>query len=540
MRRTCGHRWQKLGVLLVLAMAAAACSESGQGSSADTTTGSVEATIGNLPEDAKAIMERDEYGAARWSYLVVDPSTGEELYGSATDEFFFLASIAKEFTVGAVYEVLDPGATITTPVYATAEPVGGVLDGDLVLVAQGDLALGARNADEGRFDFTPDAPDHVYADALPGAQLLEGNDPLAGLDDLAGQVVDAGITEISGDVVIDDGLWEVFEAQEGLVPPIFVNDNLLDIVLTPGDPGEPATVATLPETAALTVTSEVVTGDPDSDAELEVGIDEADERVVRVSGTVPPGDPSLTVYRIPDGASWARTLFIEALERSGVTVSAPPLAANDTSALPEADAFPEGSEVASLTSAPISEMGGMILATSYNTGANAFLCLLAVQAGSTDCTDGLDAVRDLAVEAGIPDSELVLVDGQGGNPAAATPRAVIAWLEYLQSQEWGQVFEDGLPILGERGSLVLSGVGSPAAGKVKGKTGTEAGGEPGTGRLFIGVQGLAGYLDVGADRSLLFVVAVSYGVFPDVANGIFQVNDDVADVAGAFQQAQER
>ncbi|MBV9326248.1 MAG: hypothetical protein JO352_20995 [Chloroflexi bacterium] len=43
----------------------------------------------------------------------------------------------------------------------------------------------------------------------------------------------------------------------------------------------------------------------------------------------------------------------------------------------------------------------MILTTSYNTGANAVLCLLAVHAGSTDCLDGLPVIRALTDRAGI-------------------------------------------------------------------------------------------------------------------------------------------
>jgi D-alanyl-D-alanine carboxypeptidase/D-alanyl-D-alanine-endopeptidase (penicillin-binding protein 4) len=483
-------------------------------------------------------MESEPYESARWSYLVVDPATDEVIYSQGADGFMLIASMSKEFTVGTTYDVIGPDATITTPVFATAAPTDGTVAGDLVLVAKGDLAMGARGAAEGRFDFTPDAPDHVYGDVLPGSKRLAEDDPLVGLDDLAAQVAASGVTQVDGDVLIDDRIWDEFDSQEGPVPPIFVNDNLLDFEVTPGEPGEPATVAAIPETTAYAVTVDVETGEADSDAALEVTADESDPRLLTVSGSVPPGAPSLTVYRVPDAAAWARTLFIEALADAGVTVSAPALAENDTASLPAADTYTDDLEVAHLISAPLSEMGGMILATSYNRGANTFMCLLAVNEGSTDCLDGLTPIRQQASEAGIGDSELMLMDGQGANPASATPQALIDWLAYIQSQPWGDVFEDGLPVLGERGSLVASGTDSPAKGKVKAKTGTAVSVEPVTDRMFVGVQGLAGYLDVGDGRTLLFVVAASEAIFPDVNEGIFQVGDDVADVAAAFQQAQ--
>jgi D-alanyl-D-alanine carboxypeptidase/D-alanyl-D-alanine-endopeptidase (penicillin-binding protein 4) len=230
-------------------------------------------------------------------------------------------------------------------------------------------------------------------------------------------------------------------------------------------------------------------------------------------------------------------LFIDALERAGVTVTST-ATANDEAALPAAGSYEDGAELASIESAPLREMGGMILATSYNTGANAFLCLLAVQAGSDQCPDGLPAVRALAADAGIPASDLVITDGQGGDPSSATPEAIVTWFEWIDEQPWADTFWSGQPILGERGSLSGVGVDSPAKGVVVGKTGTSAAVEPDTGRLVITMQGLSGYLDVGDGRRLLFVVGASNAVFPDLERGVFQVGDDVGMVAAAFQQAQ--
>ena len=481
-------------------------------------------------------MATAPYSAARWSYLVVDPETDEVIYSNQADTFQFLASQTKHFTVGTAYNDLGVDHTLTTPVYATAAPSGGTLGGDLVLVASGDLALGGRNAEEGRFDFATDGIDHVYADAIPGAVLAPG-DPLAGLDDLAAQVAATGVTRIDGDVLIDPRLWETYKTVEGLVPPIFVNDNLVDLRAQPGEPGQPATIEMLPANDVFTIDAQVTTGAADSDAAMKVATDETDPSIIHVTGSVPAGKASLTVYRVQDAATWARSLFIDALERAGVTVTTT-ATANDESALPPESTYRDDLQLASLESAPLSEMGGMILATSYNTGANTFLCLLAGKADSHTCEDGLPAIRALATEADIPASDLVITDGQGGDPSSATPTAIATWLKWASAQPWGTTFWEGQPILGERGSLVGVGTDSPAKGKVIGKTGTSADVEPDTGRLVVTMQGLSGYLDVGDGRRLLFVVGVSNAVFPDLPRGVFQVGDDVGMVAAAFQQAQ--
>lgn len=507
-------------------------SAAGSGGGAAPATGAGQA----LPAAAVEIMGTEPYDAARWSYLVVDPETDEVIYSNQADTFMFMASQTKHFTVGSAYHDLGVDERLTTPVYATAAPEGGTVGGDLVLVASGDLALGGRNAADGRFDFATDGIDHVYADALPGAVLAPG-DPLAGLDDLAGQVAASGVTRIDGDVLVDPRLWETYRTVEGPVPPIFVNGNLVDLQMQGGQPGEPATIEMLPANDVFTVDSQVTTGAADSDARTVVTVDESDPTRILVTGSVPAGRQSLTVYRVEDAATWARGLFIDALERAGVTVAST-AATNDDEALPAAGSYQDDLELASIESAPLGEMGGMILATSYNTGANAFLCLLAVQAGSDSCPDGLPAVRALAAEAGIPAADLVITDGQGGDPSSATPEAIVTWFEWIDEQPWADTFWSGQPILGERGSLSGVGVDSPAKGKVVAKTGTSADVEPDTGRLVITMQGLSGYLDVGDGRRLLFVVGASNAVFPDLERGVFQVGDDVGMVAAAFQQAQ--
>ncbi|OYD69957.1 D-alanyl-D-alanine carboxypeptidase/D-alanyl-D-alanine-endopeptidase [Rhodococcus sp. OK302] len=519
-----------VAALVSVAALLTACSAN-QASNSDVAS----APTQQIPPEATRIMTTDPYAMAQWSYLVVDPVTDEVIYSNNAETSMFLASQTKHFTVGTTYDTLGVDHTVTTPVYATAEPVEGTLTGDLVLVGSGDLALGGRNAAQGRFDFATDGIDHVYADALPGAVLAPG-DPLAGLNDLARQVAAAGITRVNGDVLVDPRLWDTYSTVEGLVPSIFVNDNLVDIQARPGAVGEPATIDMLPGNGLFRIDAQVTTGKEGSDSTLSAAADPSDPTLINVTGSVPAGKTSLTVFRITDAPTWARQLFVEALRRNGIEV-APTSRTNNAAALPADRTYSGSRQVASLQSAPLSESGGMILATSYNTGANTFLCLLAVAAGSPSCSDGLPTVRALTEKAGIAASDLVVMDGQGSDPSQATPTAVVDWLDWVDQQPWAHTFWAGQPVLGERGSLSGVGTDSPAKGKVIGKTGTSAAVEPDTGRLIVNLQALSGYMINTDGRRLLFVVAVSDAVFPDLPRGVFQVGGDVGDVAAAFQQA---
>ena len=529
------QRTRAVGAALAIALVVGACSNSDDDDGDDASDSSEQ--IGSLPDEAAEIMEKDPYASARWLYYVADADSGEVLLANRPDELVFTASTGKGFTVGSVYDTLGTDTRLTTPVYATT-PIGdGVVDGDLVLVASGDLALGGRNAMEGRFDhtFAVDSVDHVYADFAPNATRV--GDPLAGLDDLARQVADQGVTRVDGDVVIDTSIWNDFQGVEGPVPPIFVNDNLVDVEVTGAAEGEPATIETVPHTGYFTVESDVETVAEDGKTALSVTASEGDPSTLVVSGTIAAGHSQLTMYRVPDAADWARALFIEALERAGIEVAAGLGDSNDESALAASDSYPADQRVAELTSPTLGQMGTMIMEMSYNAGANAFLCLLAVERGSENCIDGLETVYELTAEAGIDTSELFLVDGQGADPASTTPRQISRWMQWSREQPWGEAFVASQPILGETGSLAANGLGSPAVGKVAAKVGTSVSVDPVTGRLYSKVQALAGYLTLDDGTELVFGLYMSGGSYADLYEGLLEAGEDLALVAAAFQQS---
>ncbi len=483
-------------------------------------------------------MAKPAYQGARWIYQVSDLKTGQVLLADRSAEMAFTASTAKQFTVGAAYRTLGTDSRLTTPVYATGPVVGGVVRGNLVLVASGDLTMGGRNAAKGRADdsFSATAIDHVYGDLAPNAVKPQG-DPLAGLDDLAQQVKAKGIRQISGDVLIDERLWRAFAGGEGVVRPIFVNDNLLDITVTPGAPATTATVAASPDTGAFQVVSQVKT-ESGSNVSMQVAPDPRRPRRLVVTGRIgADAGPRLTIYRIPDPGSWARTLFIEALRRAGVTVTADPLATDRTTRLPGKGSYNPDRQVARLTSPPLSAFGSLVLKSSYNTGANALLCLLAVAGGSTDCLDGLKPIRAMIDDAGLVAADVVLVDGQGSDPASAPPGQMVRYLRWTQTQPWGATLKAGQPVLGQSGTLAGNDVTSPARGHVRAKTGTSAHGDTATGRVLFNVQRLAGFMTAPDGRELVFDVAMSSGTYQDVPTGVAQAGKDVSGVVAAFQQA---
>lgn len=77
-----------------------------------------------------------------------------------------------------------------------------------------------------------------------GVATLTKADPLTGVRALAAQVAASGITKVTGEVIVDDRLFESFRVPNGnvLITPITINDNRVDVTVTPTTPGEPAVV----------------------------------------------------------------------------------------------------------------------------------------------------------------------------------------------------------------------------------------------------------------------------------------------------------
>ena len=239
--------------------------------------------------------------------------TGEDVLSLGADDLMVMGSNMKLYTIGTALDVLGANERITTPVHRVGD--------NLILVAKGDPVMGGRNA-------TPDGPlgyslpPQFDANGLPGAKPAPGN-PVAGLDDLAQQVAASGVTEVPGDVLIDTRLFEDWTPTHSTISPIVVNDNLLGVITTPGAVGEAPTFKTFPETAAFTLINKVQTVAAGDGTDIEFEQGEGNQLIV--TGTVEAGsDPVLNVYHVPDPGTFARTLFIEALERAGVTVNGIP------------------------------------------------------------------------------------------------------------------------------------------------------------------------------------------------------------------------
>ncbi len=496
----------------------------------------------NVPADIEAIFDAPFYNGAIWGLRVDDLDTGKTLVDLQQDCALYIGSVRKVFSVGELVNQIGPEHRYNTPVFQLGD-IGsdGVLHGNLVLVASGDLTMGGRTNPDGTIA-VPDF-DHNEANSL-GNAVLAAPDPLAGYKALARQVAQHGITAISGDVVIDDRLFQPYYFRDQFyIRPIFVNDDVVDASIQPGAPGKRAEVAVRPLSAALRVKNKLQTGAAGStytltlDPELPQCIGQP-RCSAAITGDLPidfkppftNAFPLVQNFRIVQPSNYARTVFIEALAAEGVSVTAATVAPNPAATLPDPQSYKQ--KVAELTGLPYAETMKLILKISYNIGADTSLLLFGLTQGVNNMDDALAVERNILPSSyGVPADEFHFYDGSGGGETVATSQAIITMLQDLRQRPTFPVFFDALPILGVDGSLGnITGFESDptlagAAGQVRAKTGTYAGpASSGSGTELKG-QAFAGYITTKSGRHLVYEVVVNNLPITGLSE-VFQVFQD--------------
>jgi len=308
------------------------------------------------------------------------------------------ASNQKLLTTWAGLEILGPDFTFTTRVVAPGGVAAGVVEGDLYLVGSGDPFL-------------------VTEDWLTQYQDFDGRFHTR-LEDLADEIVAAGVTSITGSVIGDESLFDdqrygpwdnrlIVQKQSGPLSALTVNEGFVD----------------WPDVFQASFR-------PRSDTD----------------------DPPL------HGAS----VFNQLLQERNITVGG----------APGVGQAPAGAtELAAVLSPPLSDVVTHINSFSSNIGAELLLKRIGVEvAGLGTTSAGAAVVTDLLAQHGVPMQGVLIFDGSGlSEDDRVTCGALAAVLaEAGPDTPLGR----SLAIGGIRGSLDERFVDSPATGLVLAKTGS--------------------------------------------------------------------
>jgi D-alanyl-D-alanine carboxypeptidase/D-alanyl-D-alanine-endopeptidase (penicillin-binding protein 4) len=184
----------------------------------------------------------------------------------------------------------------------------------------------------------------------------------------------------------------------------------------------------------------------------------------------------------PAPATNAATVLAQQLQGRGVQVGG----------AGEGQAPPGTTVVASVPSKPMAEVVGETLAQSDNLAAELLTKELGRRFGGAGTTAaGVGVVRDTLRSLGFPVDGLVMADGSGLDRSDRANCRVL--LQSVERGGPGGALSRGLPVAGGKGTLLHRFGGTPAAGRVRAKTGSLS-----------GVAALTGWVTAQAGRSLAF------------------------------------
>ncbi len=390
---------------------------------------------------------------------------GLDPYHRNADELFAPASTSKLFTAGAALARLGPDFRYATILRWRQN---GARASSVELIGSGDPTWGMPQFGEGA---------------------------RSRLDSIAKALRASGVSEISGEPSLsaNDGRWAVVSVPEGwkthdrlscggaLAQAFNISLNCSTYNVYSATSGSWSASG-----LRLRVEHKVSPGNSTS-LSMQVIPENGRFRYV-LSGTFKKGDRArsftLPVY---DTLPWAKALFRQSLEAQGIRI------------LP-AGSFGEeeerieawGQKSYSSLSPPLSEILKPFLKNSVNFLGDALLKSLAASESAPLASGllepGLESMRAYLLGLGLP-RDFVLHDGSGlSRTSRASPRMLFEFLDRLQREPFFSYLWQGLAVAGVDGTLRNRMKGTPAQGKLRGKTGT-----------LDGVYNLAGYVPHGRD-----------------------------------------
>jgi D-alanyl-D-alanine carboxypeptidase/D-alanyl-D-alanine-endopeptidase (penicillin-binding protein 4) len=425
-------------------------------------------TVAALQKRIDDLINNRRYAAALWGVKIFSLDSGKTLYEHDAGKLFSPASNSKLYTMALALDRLGPDYRIKTSLYAQARPdVHGVIAGDLIIYGRGDPTINAR--------------------------LHDGN-IFKALEPLVAALTNAGVKQISGDLIGDDSFfrgppfgsswhWEDFQEYYGAeVSALTINDNTLQLLVRPGDHvGAPCSMAFIPPTTYVAVSNRTQTAAKGARHRLEfyrpVG-----ENVLYVSGNLPIDDHGSTNdVTMHNPAGLFAQLFRTALADKGIVVSGKTRTMNwkDREAAPLV--LKDWIELGSMDSLPMRDIIREVQKPSQNLYTD--LMLAHVGATTPPATDadanltaedaGLQELAKFLAKAGIKRGETIFDEGSGlSRDNLTTPNATITLLTFMSRHKDAQIYLDALPIAGVDGTLRRRMKGTVAEGKIHAKTGT--------------------------------------------------------------------
>ncbi len=457
------------------------------------------------------LIDQSPFASARWGVKVVSMSNGATIYERNARQQFIPASNMKIYTTATALELLGADYRWRTSAYVLGKPdVSGTIEGDLILYGRG----------------APDLVDDTTENSL---------------EKLAEAIQARGIRRVKGSVIGDESYFRGSSLGDGWqwtdmqwyfgaeASALSVNGNEIDLNLVPA-----ARADATPEVRAaeplgyVQVNNRMAPGNRAERSTIGVFRGLSDNRV-EVWGELAPGAKGFGArLSVHNPALWAAKIFVAALKKRNIGVDGEATSRSFRTAPSERFEPSQATEMAAVTSEPLSALARVTNKESNNLYAELILRTLGRERRSLLSTSeppgrelgddeaGTELIKLWLGRNGVASADTALHDGSGlSRLNLVTPDSAAQLLTAL-AKSGNQPFRESLPIAGRDGTL--RGRLKTIAGRAFAKTGS-----------LIYVNSLSGYVVTANGETLAFSIFCNDYVGP--ANSSRLIDDIVVALA---------
>jgi D-alanyl-D-alanine carboxypeptidase/D-alanyl-D-alanine-endopeptidase (penicillin-binding protein 4) len=452
-------------------------------------------SISELNQQLDDIFNDNSFRNANWGVVIQSLDNGEYFYKRNEDKFFVPASNLKLFTTAAGLLLLGSDYRFSTNILLNGYQSGSTLYGDLVIQGRGDPTISGR---------------------------FYSNDIYFVYDTWIDSLLDMGVTNINGNVVGDDNLFDDIGLGNGWAwdyetdwyaaqsSAISYNDNCVDISIHYNQKYDSVIVSSKPSLRSIVILNSVKPAIGNEKTNIEV-VRERGTNVITVSGKFRKDADSLITYAtVQNPTQFAMLVLKHRLEKRGIRVNGYAIDIDDYERVINYDdlelLFVNQSE-------NLSEIVKVINKGSQNFFAEQLLKTIGLEKiGFGSVTNGVTAVKEVFADIGLNPENIVMVDGSGlSHINMVTPRQIVELLKYMYSNK--KVYSDfynSLPIAGIDGTLGKRMKNTTAENNVRAKTG-----------YISHVRSLSGYAVTGDGEPIAFsMIANNFSVPVKLAENI--------------------
>ena len=435
-----------------------------------------------LRRDLQAIFTDSAVDHAVWSVSVHSLKQGGPLYSLNASRMLTPASNQKLITSAVAAERLGWDYRYSTRIYTTGTlSEGGDLDGDLIVVSNGDPTINPRHPDRwGAFDAWAK---ELYA---KGLRRVGGN--LIG-DDNAFAEPGYGVGWAWDDLVTGYG---------AAVGALQYNENQIELMILPGpEAGTRAVISLSPPGGGVLLGHGVTTVAAGQPSRITVDRNPG-STMLRVTGQVAIDSPPITeLAAVPNPTHFYLNALRATLERHRIFVGGSSLDIDDQRVKPD---YGRATLMLEDQSPTLDAVIDVCLKWSRNEYAETMLMSLAPAGGEATAAAGLAVVKETLTKWGVNAESYVARDGSGlSRNDYIAPDALIGLLTQVwRDERLREKFRATLPQSATSGSLENRMKDTPAAGRVWAKTGSMS-----------NVRSLSGYLMTLDNEPIVFSIIVN-------------------------------